>query len=283
MNWQAERKKSALETLRRLRLDSPNSSPRLAILAAHPDDETIGASALLARFPNAAVVFLTDGAPKDRNLWPADMRGLREDYAELRRREAAKALAHAGIAENQICWLGAVDQEAIFAGRELAVKFAELMRELRPNLVMTHPYEGGHPDHDCAALIAPMALSTLSRRAPGVERPVLCEMTSYHARNGQCVTGEFLESDPAWETVFEFSEEDRGRKRIMMDEYKSQRLVLENFPIAAERMRVAPKYDFSQPPHEGKLWYECMKWPMTGQCWRELAALAFSQQECSCA
>src|SRR6476646_4862382 len=42
---------------------------RIAILAAHPDDETIGASALLARFDEPQVIYLTDGAPRNRNLW----------------------------------------------------------------------------------------------------------------------------------------------------------------------------------------------------------------------
>src|SRR5438067_13833693 len=44
---------------------------RVAVLAAHPDDETIGASALLARSSSAAIIYLTDGAPRDSKLWSA--------------------------------------------------------------------------------------------------------------------------------------------------------------------------------------------------------------------
>jgi hypothetical protein len=108
-------------------------------------------------------------------------------------------------------------------------------------------------------------------------------MTSYHARDGWCVTGEFLNSNPESEIGVELSEIDRQRKRRMMDEYKSQRVVLENFPIVSERLRIAPVYDFSRPPHEGKLWYELMGWPMTGARWREVAAASCTNtQECSC-
>src|ERR1051325_5216230 len=38
---------------------------RLAIVAAHPDDETIGAGAYLARLSQAIFIHVTDGAPRD--------------------------------------------------------------------------------------------------------------------------------------------------------------------------------------------------------------------------
>jgi len=38
------------------------------LLCAHPDDETIGATACMSRLRNCAVVFLTDGAPRDPAL-----------------------------------------------------------------------------------------------------------------------------------------------------------------------------------------------------------------------
>jgi len=277
MNWQADPVKSRLETLQ-LAFDPPDSSLRVVILAAHPDDETIGASALLARFPFAHVIFLTDGAPRDAKLWPPDMRGSREDYANTRREEAERALAYAGLCGEQISWLGGMDQDAVLEIRSLAARLRESLRDYRPQVLITHPYEGGHPDHDSAALIARLAIAGLATVAPD-----LCEMTSYHARNGQCVTGEFLNSNSSAEILFDLTEADRERKRKMMDEYKSQRLVLENFPIGGEKLRIAPECDFSQPPHEGKLWYECMGWTMTGARWRDLASAGCSQaQECSC-
>ena len=38
------------------------------------------------------------------------------------------------------------------------------------------------------------------------------------------------------------------------------------FPIAIERFRPAPDYDFTQPPHEGRLFYENYDWGMTSGC-----------------
>jgi LmbE family N-acetylglucosaminyl deacetylase len=278
MKWQAD-SCNKRELLARLVADPPDVSLRIAILAAHPDDETIGASALLARFPATRIIYLTDGAPHDTKLWPPDMRISREEYAAIRQQEAVTVLAHAGIAGGQIFWLGGVDQESIFETHSLASRLAEFLREFPLDLLITHPYEGGHPDHDCAALVAKIAVAVLS-----TEAPLMAEMTSYHAHNGGCVTGEFLNAETSSEITFPLSDDGRERKRKMMDEYRSQRLVLENFPVVSERLRLAPAYDFSQPPHEGKLWYECMAWEMTGARWRELAAQAFARfTECSCA
>jgi N-acetylglucosamine malate deacetylase 2 len=272
-------KMSSFDILQKLSARDADPLLRLAILAAHPDDETIGASAVLSRFRYAHVIFLTDGAPRDHKLWPPDVRGTREDYAAIRQLEAVRALNHAGITKQQLHWLDGVDQESIVDARALADKLARLLTEVRAGALITHPYEGGHPDHDCAALVSRVALQKLSQR---VKPPVLCEMTSYHARDGQCVTGEFLHSDPSIEVVLQLTDPDRERKRNMMDEYKSQRLILQSFPIVAERLRVAPIYDFANPPHEGELWYERMGWT-TGAQWRELASRVCAEaQECSC-
>ena len=277
MNWQADRKEIWNRLSKRLQTTPPDASLRILLLAAHPDDETIGASAVLSRFPQTAVIFLTDGAPRDTRFWSAGVNGSREDYAETRRWEALRALALAGISNHRVFWLGGVDQEAVFEIGMLAERFTKLLCEMRPEIVITHAYEGGHPDHDSAAVVAAVATSSLETP------PTVLEMTSYHAVDGRCVTGEFLNSDPVLESCFELSSGDRDRKRQMMDVYASQRLVLENFPIDYERLRMAPTYDFSEPPHPGKLWYECMGWPMTGTRWRELATSVLTGlQEHSC-
>jgi len=272
MNWQAEFPRQGFEALSR---SLSGSSTRIAVVAAHPDDESIGASRLLARSRNAYVIFVTDGAPRDQQFWPKTIESSREQYAAIRRQEAERALAHAGIPVRQIMWLGGVDQEAICGVPELLARLVDLIERLQPELLLTHPYEGGHPDHDCAALLASLAL-----RPSGIDIPRF-EMTSYHARHGRLVTGEFLGSNPGEEWLSELSEDDKNRKRKMFREYRSQHQVLESFGIDRERFRLAPAYDFQKPPHEGKLWYECLGWAMTGDRWRTLAA-ARPERELSC-
>jgi LmbE family N-acetylglucosaminyl deacetylase len=208
-------------------------------------------------------------------LWPPGFAGSREDYASTRRQEAFRALAHSGISSEQIFWLGAIDQEAALQIPALAEKLAQLIAIQKTAVLVTHPYEGGHPDHDAAAAVAKLATASCDPKS----QPLLAEMTSYHAREGKCVTGEFLQDSSTNEISLEFADEDRDRKRQMMAAYASQRLVLEQFPIGRELLRPTPDYDFSHPPHAGKLWYECMGWAMSGSQWRERAAQAFSQHQ----
>ena len=269
MNWQADLDRWK-QVSGRLATDGADAGVRLVVLAAHPDDETIGASWLLGRFPQSSVVFLTDGAPRDSSLWPWGVYGSRDEYGKLRREEAQRAVRHVGMSEENIRWLGGVDQEAAGEGATLAARFREILCELQPSLIVTHSYEGGHPDHDTASLIARIAPPRLEARPA----PLILEMTSYHAHQGSCVTGRFLENGVLPELVLELSPEDRERKRRMMHAHGSQRRVLESFSVDSERLRPAPEYDFGRPPHPGKLWYESMGWAMSGARWRELAASA---------
>jgi LmbE family N-acetylglucosaminyl deacetylase len=275
INSQAEREiwerlRGALLRRERLR-DFP-----VLVLAAHPDDETIGASLLLAQVENSMVAFLTRGAPRDRRLWPPAMVGSEDDYAKARHQEALRALRWAGVSEDRIFSLHGVDQEAIFQASSLAGELKKLVEQLKPQFIVTHPYEGGHPDHDAAALIA-----RLVRDRVRGSQPALIEMTSYHAHKGRSVTGEFLPAKFSEELCLELSIEERERKQQMLEAYRSQQLVLASFTADCERLRPAPAYDFHQPPHAGRLWYEQMGWALSGKRWRELAQAA-EREEASC-
>lgn len=150
--------------------------------------------------------------------------------------------------------------------------------KIKPDILITHPYEGGHPDHDSAALIARLATASMEPE----QRPLLVEMTSYHVRNSQCVNGVFLNPQLEQELCIDLSPTERERKLSMFAAYASQKLVLSSFGVDCECFRNAPHYDFSRPPHEGKLWYECMGWEMTGEHWRALAAQCMARQEYAC-
>jgi len=247
------------------------------VLAAHPDDEVIGASSVLTSTGCAPyVVFLTDGAPLDPALWSSHQNLCRSDYATLRWREALTALTLAGVAKEKIFCLGGVDQESAQAFPLLVRRFASVVADIRPELVISHAYEAGHPDHDSAALIAFAACATAGCS------PELWEMTSYHAAHGTFRCGQFIpsaEADPH-ELAIELSPEQREMKSEMLLCYESQRSVLQAFVASAnvERFRPAPDYDFAMPPHPGTLWYETQGWAMTGSEWRRYATFFLEQQ-----
>ena len=228
----------------------PFCTDRVLIVAAHPDDEVIGGGGQLARLrERLEILEVTDGSP-DGN----------PDYAWTRRQELDRARALAGIPMHRCHRLGYRDQDSSFHLAELARRLAEF----RPDIVLTHPYEGGHPDHDsCAFAVA---------QAFGETCPIY-EFTSYHAGPLGIVTGKFL-GDSAGEVRFELTDEQKRSKQRMFECFTSQRHVLADFRIDQESFRPAPQYDFTQPPHPGQLHYEQFNWGVTGHRWRELAAQA---------
>jgi N-acetylglucosamine malate deacetylase 2 len=238
---------------------------QVLVVAAHPDDETIGASSLLLAARRAVVVHLTDGAPRDPRLRPGHAD--RAAYARLRRDEALAALALAGVRAGDVLPLGAVDQEAIREVERLARDVAAIAGTLRPRLVVAHPLEGGHPDHDAAALVARAATALLARSGAAVPR--LVEMTSYHLARGALRTGAFLDGTPRGLRL-PLGPAARDAKRRMLERYRSQRAVLAAFRVEAERFRRAPPVTLAAPPHPPPLHYEAMGW-LSWDAFRELA------------
>jgi LmbE family N-acetylglucosaminyl deacetylase len=240
---------------------------RVAIVAAHPDDETIGAGAFAARACDVHVVHLSDGAPGDRALWPAGLAPnvSRATYASIRRQEVLAALAVANVSPTHVHALGFQDQELARGLAEVTRALLSSLTELEAELVITHPYEGGHPDHDAAAFATRAAI--LLR--PG---PALAEMTAYHAGPGGVETGRFLPADTAILDV-PLAPEERERKRAMLASFGSQREVLAPFGVEREPLRAAPPADFTRPPHAGRLHHERMGW-MEGATFRRYAAAA---------
>jgi N-acetylglucosamine malate deacetylase 2 len=240
---------------------------RVMIVAPHPDDEAIGAGGHLADVPDAWVVLVTDGAPRNPVFAQRSGFNSREEYAQARRKEIEAALQVASIAPNRMISFGMVDQEAALQLVELTNRLAGVFEEIRPDTVLTPAYEGGHPDHDSVAFGVEMA----SRMMPPGRAPKIFEYALYNAGGGQYSTGRFLEnSDGPVETV-ELAERGVSIKKNMYDCYATQRAILDRFDVHRERFRKAPEYDFERSPHEGPLYYDKYNWDVTGEKWRALA------------
>jgi LmbE family N-acetylglucosaminyl deacetylase len=244
------------------------------IVVAHPDDESIGAGARLRHLGDAYVIDVTDGAPRDDSCVLRHGYQKREEYAEARRRELHDAMVIAGLPEDRLISLDFVDGEATLRLAELCLKVTELIDSIRPDVVLTHPYEGGHTDHDATAFAVHLACGVLRRE--GASPPAVFELTSYHARDGQKVVQEFLPHARAdrGQRKVTLSEEDRGIKQRIFECFGTQRTVLEKFGTEFEKFRPAPRYVFTQPPHAGTLNYELYGDPDRGKTWREYAERA---------
>jgi LmbE family N-acetylglucosaminyl deacetylase len=263
------------------------ASSSFLVVAAHPDDETIGVGAtllaLVARGARVRVLHVTDGAPREPALRPT-LRDLTcEGAAAVRRAELAAALRAGDLDPESLLLpsLGVTDQEATLALVEIARTVARHVAASDADVVVSHPYEGGHPDHDAVAFAVHAALRLHAHASARRATPRLAEMSSYHAgREGEArVAAAFVPSDrPACTACHEglLDPLAQARRRRMLDAFATQSDVLASFGVTAEPLRCAPSYDFARPPHSGALHYEQLPFGWTGERWRALAREALA-------
>lgn len=136
--------------VRRLRLGRPR---RALIVAPHPDDEAIGAWALIRalrlRGCEVRVLIVTDGAGSHRHSarWPTAR------LVAERRRETRRAMRALGVAAGGVIFLALPDGRL---GARHAVSIAQAVRRHRDlDLIVGPDKDDGHPDHrHVAAAIA---------------------------------------------------------------------------------------------------------------------------------
>ena len=246
--------------------------PRVMVVAAHPDDETIGVGGMFPRLDGALeIVHVTDGAPRHRRQWGRQEFRTWDEYAAQRHREVEGALRVAGLDPAAVCRrMEVMDSEVSLNLVPVTRRLVEMLDEVRPDVVITHPYEGGHTDHDATAFAVRAAATLLQR--DGAHVPAVAEFTSYHNEGGEKVVNRFLPWDGAPVTEVPLTTEEKDMKRRMYDCFITQYGVLRDMPIRLERYRPAPRYDFTHAPHPGRLRYERYPLGIRGKHWRQLAA-----------
>jgi LmbE family N-acetylglucosaminyl deacetylase len=125
---------------------------RVCVLAAHPDDEVLGAAGLISRLRDAGhdivVVWATDGEASHPGSTALPVGRL----GEVRRAESRSALARLGVAAVATHHLGLPDGGLAAQYEELRARLAQIVDAA--DLVIT-PWRGdGHPDHEAVAQAA---------------------------------------------------------------------------------------------------------------------------------
>ncbi len=275
--------------------DRHTSFPRLLVVLAHPDDEILALGGRLDQLHGSHLLCTTNGAPANGVDAHAHGFPTLQAYADARRDELHAALRLAGLpcdtahqlylpqAEPELAADHTLpDQASVFYLVSLTRQIAREIADFRPEAVLTHPYEGGHPDHDSCAFAVHMAMQLLKRTTA----PPILEAAFYHARHlrdpGQSgfQTGFFVPPETTSQpsaghgVVAELTPDQSRRKRDLLACFRTQAETLTQFGNDRELFRYAPPYDFTQPPHTGQLLYEEFGWGVTGVRFRELAAAA---------
>jgi LmbE family N-acetylglucosaminyl deacetylase len=229
--------------LRQLASSGPIRIPT-ALVVAHQDDEMIAAAGSMTRLVDLTLIHATDGASQDAAELRAKGVASRAAYAAIRRAELDAALVAACVRPVRRLCYGIAD-------RQVADRFDEVVERLAADLmsvdvVLTHPYEGGHVDHDALARAVHTAVATL-RDLTG-RAPDLLEFAGYYHQHGEVRTGMFRPDPDCPEQQLLLTPSALRRREAAFACFSSQRENLMYFSTLTECFRRAPSYDFSRPP-----------------------------------
>jgi LmbE family N-acetylglucosaminyl deacetylase len=167
-------------------------SRRLMVIAAHPDDETLGFGGLLARYASEGVetvlVTATRGQGGRYHGHPAGSAEHpgREALGRIREQELKDASRVLGI--SRVGLLDYEDQhlDQADAGGAIAALVREI-RHARPHVVLTFPPDGayGHPDHIAISQFTSAAVVAAANGAFGGGEPHVVSKLYYLAWNAR--------------------------------------------------------------------------------------------------
>jgi len=123
---------------------------RLMCIFAHPDDETLGAGGILAKYAQEGIATYLITATRGERGWAGapDQKPSMAELGKIRESELRCAAAILGVRE--VIFLDYIDGEVDQANpAEITAKIVHHLRRVRPHVVVTMDPQGvyGHPDH----------------------------------------------------------------------------------------------------------------------------------------
>jgi N-acetylglucosamine malate deacetylase 1 len=213
---------------------------RILIFVARPGDEAAACVAAIgrARAQGAEVFafYLTHGCPAGR-----------EADAALWRAEAEAVATRLGLTP-----LGWAARAAGRSLRELPAAHAQMrsaIAQCAPDQIWLPAYEGASSDRD--------ALNALGQLF--VDQVAALEFAEVNFYGGAVRAQQFPFPDGSEESIV-LDGAEREHKHQLLGLYESDARNLAHVGLASESFRPLAVYDYSQPPHTGRLWYARHRW-----------------------
>jgi LmbE family N-acetylglucosaminyl deacetylase len=223
---------------------------RILVLIPHPDDEVVCSALAIRRAAESGAgvlgLCLTTGVPAREALWPWQ-RASYDTRVARRRAEALAVARRLGIEP-----LGFAD----WPSRRLKDHLAEAHERIASTLAAERitelwapAWEGAHQDHDVANFLA----------ARHAGRLPLWEFAAYSFAGGRVETQRFF-APRGDEEVRTLTPEEARWKSELLALYRSERGNLRHIGVAVESRRPIARYDYTRPPHAGRLFYQRYQW-----------------------
>ncbi len=130
---------------------------RLVVVAAHPDDESLGAGGLIATATRRGIQVVVVSATDGEGSHPDSPTTTPDDLGARRAVEAVQAAAALGVPGERVHQLGLPDGDLGTAEDELTTFLVELVGDGRGTVVVAPWRRDGHPDHEAAGRAASAA------------------------------------------------------------------------------------------------------------------------------
>lgn len=141
------------------------------VLAAHPDDETLGCGATILRKTSSGtpvtVLVVTDGRYSHRSSYLTP-----QDLARIRREEMAEAARRLGLGEEALRWGEFTDGTLTKCEDKLTELVAEALADVRPEEVYVTGAFEPHPDHSALGRAARRAIRHAATPVRLLEYPI---------------------------------------------------------------------------------------------------------------
>lgn len=223
---------------------------QILILAPHPDDEIVAACAAIGRAraegAKVSVLFLTHGCIARKTLWPWQ----RENYQarlDLRKIEAEETALMLGVKI-----IGFQNRPTRHLWSELnhvKIEIEDTIKKHQIDQLWVPTYEGGHADHD--------GLNGLCQTFK--HKMSVLEFSEYNYVNKTSNAQTFLAPNGT-ETTITLTDKEKQTKKMALALYASEQSNLDYVGTDKECFRPLADYDYSKPPHNGKLWYTRFQW-----------------------